>query len=594
MKKIKYQILLSFLIAAALLTSLSGGYNIFSLMQENRAEAQSVNKILYDNYDTMIKNEVETAAYLLDYYYKEYQKGALSEQEAQELAKEAVKSLRYGEDGYFWIDRTDGILIGHPLLPEQEGTNRINTKDPNGVELIKEVVNAAVNQKNNGYTNFMWEKPAAVGTGKLSPKRAYSKLFSPWNWVVSTGNYVDYLQTLSVAKQAELDANLKQSIAVSVILMIFMLFILAIVGLAISKKISNPITKIVKAFAKDENGQIRVQEIAHESKSEIGVLAATLNEMSAQLRSFLHGAQTNAEGLSSGVNNLNLLAGRVEDNTQDAAQKTAQINDIMESISAATQGITQAMTEIDHALTSISQRAEEGAQSSNEVSDRAQKLKEDSNGSILKTREIYDRTRSQVEGAISEVRKVEEMVQLLDEIDAIAKQTNLLALNAAIESARAGEAGRGFAVVAEEIRKLAENTAATVQRIEGISTQVVQSVDQLVDNTQQVLRFIDQDVLKNYDDIVKVGEQYFNDAQYINHIMLDLSATSEEISASTNEVSDRTYKVAESITNSAESIEGILQETETILGHIKEIKDHSQNNYRMVTELKQYMAQFRV
>lgn len=594
MRKIKYKILLAFLVTAFIFITASGVYNIYNLMQLNKAEVTATHKILSDDYDKMIKSEVETAVGVLNTYYNAFTNGSLSEKAAKEAARNAVKDLRYNKDGYFWIDDVNGVLIAHPITPEQEGQNRIDVKDPNGVELIKEVVAAARDHKNSGYTNFMWEKPEDAGKGKASPKRAYSQLFQPWNWVVSTGNYVDDIDKVIDAKHMEQSSHLRRDIILTVIFMIISFIALVIVGLMVSKKISDPIIKLVKAFEKDQNGQIHMEEIQIDSKDEIGILGKTMNEMASQVKSFINGARLSTDSLTGSVKALDALASKVESNTQETANKTFHISEVMEFVSGSSNEVSQAIEEIDEAIASISKIAEEGAISCKEVSDKAKKLKNDSNTSKERTEEVYNNTRVNVEQAIEEVKEVEEMVQLLLEIRQIAHQTNLLALNAAIESARAGEAGKGFTVVADEIRKLSENTSSTVKRIQDISDKVVGSVDHLVENTKQMLNFIDEEVLTNYDSIVQVGDQYYQDAQHINSIMLELSATSQEISASTNEVSNRTNEVSGKISQSADSIEKIMEQTSTILKDMIEIKDHSVANFETASSLKKYIDKFKI
>jgi len=168
---------------------------IFQLFGRVGEDVKSIEKDILNDYDELIKNQVDSSSTILESVYKKYESGLLNEMEAKELAKELIKEIRYGDNGYLWIDDDNGMLIAHPLLPEKEGTNRVNLKDPNGINLVQEIISAAKNGKNGGYTDFMWEKPQDVGTGKLSPKRTYSKYFEPWGWVISTGNYIDDIHT---------------------------------------------------------------------------------------------------------------------------------------------------------------------------------------------------------------------------------------------------------------------------------------------------------------------------------------------------------------------------------------------------------------
>lgn len=154
-------------------------------------DAEALGKSLHENYDAVIKGQVENALSLIEYHYNAYLNGDVDEEQAMENAKMAVKAVRYGESGYFWIDGVDYSLIAHPIVPQKEGSNRKEAKDPNGVLIIQEIVKVS---ENGGYVDFMWEKPQNAGSGLLSPKRSYSRLFKPWNWVVSTGNYIDDIE----------------------------------------------------------------------------------------------------------------------------------------------------------------------------------------------------------------------------------------------------------------------------------------------------------------------------------------------------------------------------------------------------------------
>ncbi|MBU3110281.1 hypothetical protein KPL55_01800 [Clostridium lacusfryxellense] len=124
---------------------------------------------------------------------------------------------------------------------------------------------------------------------------------------------------------------------------------------------------------------------------------------------------------------------------------------------------------------------------------------------------------------------IDKVVTLADSILQIASKTNLLALNAAIEATRAGEEGKGFAVVADEVRKLAENSKNTVKEIQRVTMVVVASVENLSESSAEVLAFIDNQVVKDYVAMLKTGEEYNKDAEFINNLVTDFSANAEEL-----------------------------------------------------------------
>ncbi|MDS1030874.1 methyl-accepting chemotaxis protein [Bacillota bacterium LX-D] len=593
MRKIKYKILLAFLITSSVFIIISGAYSIFNLVNLNKTETAAIEKLLFDDYDEMIKNEVETACSVLNIYYDIYKQGKLTEKEAQEAAKEAIKELRYGKDGYFWIDHTDGILVAHPMLPEQEGNNRINTKDPNGVYLIKGVIEAARDNKNSGYTSFMWEKPQDVGTGKLSPKKAYSRLFKPWNWVVSTGNYVDDINAMVDKKRLELKKNLEKNIAAVAIFVILSVLAMGAVGLIISKKISDPIIKLVKAFEKDDNGQIHIQEIKLDSKDEIGLLANALNEMQLQVKSFINGVIQEAHNVADAANTVGLHMSSLNEQIAEVSSTTEAISAGMEETAASTEEMNAIATEIVSAVESIATKAQKGEVSVKEISQRAITLKSNLASTIENSNLILNQTKEKLDHALEESKAVTQINELADAILQITAETNLLALNAAIEAARAGEAGRGFAVVADEIRKLAEESKNTASKIQSIIQTVISSVDNLSNNSTQLLEFVTTNVENDYESMLKASDEYNNDAKNLDILVSDFSSTAEELQASIQNmmkaIEEITSATNDGATGTNDIAQGAMQITEKsneLLLQATNSKKYSENLLKLVSKFK--------
>ena len=165
-----------------------GGLGIYFLSQSMRESAEQYEDTKDQDYRTEIKSQVQSAISVVQGYYDQAAAGNLTEEEAKTRAMEAIRSMRYRDDesGYIWIDAVDGTLVMHPILSDQEGTNRIDMTDPNGVKITQGIIDAA--ESGEGFHEFSFTKSDGV---TVAPKIAYGQKFAAWGWVVATGNYVD-------------------------------------------------------------------------------------------------------------------------------------------------------------------------------------------------------------------------------------------------------------------------------------------------------------------------------------------------------------------------------------------------------------------
>lgn len=593
MRQIKFKILLSFLVTSSIFIILSGAYSVANLVQLNKTETKVIEKLLFDNYNKMIKSEVETAICVLNIYYDNYKEGKMTEKEAQEAAKKEIKKLRYDKDGYFWIDDITGVLIAHPMVPEQEGTNRINIKDAKGIQLIKEIINAAKDNKNSGYTSFMWQKPQDVGSDKSSPKIAYSQLFKPWDWVVSTGNYVDNINLIVENKRLELNNNLKRDIMITTIFVVLSLFVIVIVSLIISKKISEPIVKLGKAFEKDDNGQISIKEIKLNSKDEIGLLTNILNEMVLQINSFINGVIKEANTVADSANTVEVNTSLLNEQIDEVSLITQEVSTNMEETAASTEEMNASVSEIMAAVDYISAKAQKGVMYVKEIGSRASSIKYNLNSTLERGTLMLDATKEKVNCALEEAKSVIQIKELADAILQITRQTNLLALNAAIEASRAGEAGRGFAIVAEEIKKLAEDSKNTASKIQSIIKIVISSVDNLSGSSTELLSFIDTNIKNDYQLMLKASDDYNYDAKHLDKLVSEFSTTAEELQSSIHnmmkaidEITLATNEGAASTTNTAQRVIFITEELQELLSQATKSKECSHNLKSLVLKFK--------
>ncbi|OPJ60799.1 methyl-accepting chemotaxis protein [Clostridium chromiireducens] len=230
--------------------------------------------------------------------------------------------------------------------------------------------------------------------------------------------------------------------------------------------------------------------------------------------------------------NMHYLGQEIE----DISATTEEVSAGMEETAASTEELNASSAEIERALNETTSKVLLGSKTVDEINIRANELKNSFTFSYNNALKVLSGIKVKLEQSLLGSKAVEQINELADSILQITSQTNLLALNAAIEAARAGEAGKGFAVVADEIRKLAENSKTTVTKIQEITKVVTSSVENLSDNSNELLKFVETDVTNDYKIMLNATDQYRGDADTVNKIVTDFSATSEELLASIKEM----------------------------------------------------------
>lgn len=257
-------------------------------------------------------------------------------------------------------------------------------------------------------------------------------------------------------------------------------------------------------------------------------------------------------------------------------------------------GISQTTREMSGAIDSVAAKATDAADMANSVTIRAQDLLDNAIRSSRATKELYNSTQQQLRVAIAASSEVEHIQALAQEISDISGQTNLLSLNASIEAARAGEAGRGFAVVADEIKKLSDDSQRAVNSIQTITAKITQVVENLSENSDKLLNFVDQKVLPDYDSMIDIGKQYQQDAVSYSEVASDLGASSEEMSSSMALIADTISQVTDLISDISNEIQQISEDSNHSSDYSDEILSQFAQLRQMSENLSNTVEQFTV
>lgn len=502
MKKISHKIILLAVSIGLLIGATLTVINVISLYRINQQSMELLSEELRSDFDRNARNQVETVHGLIATFYKREQKGELTREQAMALAADTVRGLRYGTDGYFWIDTVEGVNVVM-LGKDVEGKSRIDLKDSKGNYLIKEIIQNGM-KPGGGYSDYWF--PRAGGTVPL-PKRSYSLLFKPYNWVIGTGNYVDDIDNTVNQARSEASRLFRATLIAVFVSLLSLLVLIAIVANYFGFRIALPVVRFVDNLNSISSGELDV-EIKSTSNDETRELALAAMRMVDKLKQIAGSIRKGSDEILSASSYLSQSSLQLSHGAGEQAAATEEVSSSMEEMMA---NIHQNASDAGE-METISQTASSGI------------------GNVV------DHSGKSLEA----IRKIADRINVINDI---ANQTNILALNAAVEAARAGEHGKGFAVVATEIRKLSEMSSLSAGEIIDLS----KSGLELAEEASRILMTVLPDIERTLQLVRGIGagsseqavtvEQINKAIQHLNMITQQNTAASEELAASSEQLS---------------------------------------------------------
>ncbi|RHG27007.1 methyl-accepting chemotaxis protein [Roseburia intestinalis] len=541
------------------------------------------------SYDEQIKQQVDNVISLCQTIYDQYQAGVYTEEEAKKLAADEIRQLRYGDAGYFWVDQYDGtnvVLLGN----DTEGTNRMETKDANGYQMVKEIIRVG-QEADGGYTDYVFPKE---GETEPSPKRSYSKAFEPFGWVIGTGNYTDYIddQVASIEKDFSSYVTGRMTLFIISTLIEGIIVVLLLIMIIIS--IVRPLKKCISSIGVMEQGDFSqaMGTALLKRRDDFGKLAASLESMRNEMSGLIGEVKSQATEITRMVQEIDDNIQALDEEIENVSATTEELAAGMEETAASSEEINAMSHEIESAAKSIATRSQDGATEADDIRDRAVGIKKTTTENDERTKAIHAEINEGLTKALEDIKVVDQIGVLAESIMEITGQTNLLALNASIEAARAGEAGKGFAVVADEIRVLAEQSKAAVVHIQDVTKNVVESVTNLADGAKKLLEFVGTDVVDSFAGFSDMADSYSNDAGSIDALVTDFSASSEQLLASINGVMDAIGEVSKAATEGATGTNDIAEKTGVVVEKAAEIKEKAEAAHHAADKLQQNVEHF--
>ncbi|MCQ1834173.1 methyl-accepting chemotaxis protein [Neorhizobium galegae] len=563
-------------------------------------ELQASTRAIYAERYGMLRTQVESGIGILKKFQQREAAGELTRPEAQKQAFAAVSAMSFQPDGYLFAYDYDVKMQMHPD-PKKVGESGKGKPDSAGKLFRDEMV--SVGRSGGGIIDYLSSTKPGEPDGNFA-KSSYAKAFEPWQMVLATGVYTDDLQ-------AQIRGMVLDALAIGALALIIALAAAYVVIRGITK----PLTAVhgtLQAVA-DENVTIAIPHT--DMSNEVGMMAKATQALQEKIRE-RHAMAARQESQRQELDRERQQ--NLDQQQQEAALQTRVVSTIGEALEALAHSdltircadlgpryetlrhnFNDALTHLEAAMAKVNAKGidiggskEEIRRASNELSQRTERQAANLEETSAAIDELAVTVRQTAEGAHDAAQRVtsvsneasrsdqivsqaiaamggiehssEEISKIIGVIDDIAFQTNLLALNAGVEAARAGESGKGFAVVAQEVRELAQRSAAAAKEIKD---QISRSSGQV----QNGVRLVGEagEALKRISDQVKSASEIVGK---IAHSASEQDTTLRSISSSLNQLDAATQHNAAMAEETTASAEALAADTDELLTLIRSFR----------------------
>lgn len=441
---------------------------------------------------------------------------------------ENLSEIKIGDTGTVWLIDSIGNYIYHPAFENviEQGMN-VTSSTELGEYISK------IQSQDTGIGEFVWENNKRLLYWQNLPG-------STWKMGLT-------IEEKEVLKSVTTMINISIIISIIAVIVCSLVIILQAIGIA---KVINKVKDFATTLA---SGDFTVEKLNVKRNDEIGIMANALNDMYENNSDVIKNIGDGSNKVAKSSNTLSETSNDLLRRFEEIKEAVNKVNDAMTSTGAATQQVSASANEVNNSVEQLAEETKKTKQEVIAIKEKAADIEKKGEESSKNALKISQQRGKEVEEAAKRAQVVEEISVLAESISSIAFQINLLSLNASIEAARAGEHGKGFSVVASEISKLADDTKKAVDEIQNTIEEIQSAFSDLKGASLSLIEFMNNTVAPDYENFIKVGQEYGKDAQSFGDLSEKISEMVSYISESMEQVNEAVASIAENATETASS-----------------------------------------